>query len=80
MIMFKKDRKEVKVMDENVKCPNCESINFVTDDYEEDFTDDGVVSYYWRCKCNTCHKIFHVTERYIRESTNVMTDKEWEEE
>ena len=67
-------------MDENVKCPNCESINFITDDYDEDFTDDGVVSYYWRCKCNTCHKIFHVTERYVRESTNVMTDKEWEDE
>lgn len=67
-------------MDENVKCPNCDSICFITDDYDEDFSDDGVVSYYWRCKCKTCHRIFHVTERYIRESTNVMTDKQWEEE
>lgn len=67
-------------MNENVLCPYCKSDNFDTDDYEEDFIDDGVVTYYWRCKCNKCKNTFHVTERYIRESTNVMTNKEWEEE
>ena len=67
-------------MDENVKCPYCASVDFITDDYVEDFIANGVYSYYWRCKCDKCKNTFHVTERYIRESTNVMTDNEWEEE
>ena len=65
---------------ENERCPYCGSDNFVTDDYDEDYGITDVVGLYWRCECNNCKKIFHITKWYKLFKTDIQTQKEWDEE
>ena len=60
---------------ENERCPYCGSENFNTDDYDEDYGVGGV-SFYWRCDCNECKKVFHVTKWYKLVETSVRTQEE----
>lgn len=45
------------------RCLYCGSDNFDTNDYEQNFDIDEV-SFYWRCNCNECKKVFYVNKRY----------------
>lgn len=62
-------------MIEDERCPYCGSDNFDTDDYNENFDVDEV-SYYWRCECRECKKVFHITKWYKLTETLVQTNEE----
>ena len=64
---------------DNERCPYCGSENFNTNDYDEDYGDNEV-SLYWRCDCNECKKVFHITKWYKLIETSVQTQEEWDGE
>ena len=57
------------------RCPYCGSVNYNSDDYDE-YYDIDEVSYHWRCDCNECKKVFHVTKWYKLIDTSVETQEE----
>lgn len=57
------------------QCPYCGSENFSTDDYNENYDIDEV-SFYWRCNCNECKKVFDITKWYKLVETSVQTQEE----
>lgn len=61
------------------QCPYCGSENFSTDDYNENYDIDEV-SFYWRCNCNECKKVFDITKWYKLVETSVRTQEEMDGE
>lgn len=62
------------------RCPYCQSENFITDDYEEDYAEQDGITLYWKCKCNNCGKEFHIQEWYKLQRKTISTAEQWEEE
>lgn len=61
------------------QCPYCGSESFNTDDYNENYDIDEV-SFYWRCECNECKKVFDITKWYKLVETSVRTQEEMDGE
>jgi len=58
------------------QCPYCGSEDFDISDFDQNFDIDDV-SFYWRCNCNECEKVFNIIKWYKLIKTSVQTEEEW---
>lgn len=62
------------------RCPYCESDNYDTVDFNQDYFDESEISYEWQCECNECKKTFYITKWYKLVETAIKTEEEYNEE
>ncbi len=59
------------------RCPYCNSDDYDTMDFDQDYFDESEISYFWSCKCLKCKKTFYITKWYKIVDTSVQTQEEW---
>lgn len=62
------------------RCPYCESDDFDTVDYNQNYADESEISYEWQCECSKCKKTFYITKWYKLIDTVIKTKEEYNEE